>query len=188
MKARAVIDATGTWGNPNPAMSNGMWLKAEKQLQDVIDYTIPNVLKNKEKYANQHTAVVGGGHSAINLLLQLTQLKEQYPETTITWILRKKRVEDAFGGGSNDELAARGELGLSIAQFVTEGVVDVKSPFFIQSIRKTSDGIMLKSSNDTLRGIDRLIVKRHMAKGSLVSPRKTFISLARNRTAVPQRF
>lgn len=158
MKARAVIDATGTWGNPNPAMSNGLWLKAEKSLQAFVDYTIPNVIEQVQLYADKHIVVVGGGHSAINSLLQLVALKEQHPKTNITWILRKKRVEEAFGGGSNDELAARGELGLRIAKFVQEGIIQVKTPFLIQGIRKTSEGIQLKSSSEIITGIDRIIV------------------------------
>lgn len=158
MKARAIIDATGTWGNPNPAMANGLWLKAEKLLQNEMDYHIPNVFSHVETYANKHNAVIGGGHSAINSLLQLVDLKQQYPKTNITWILRKKRVEDAFGGGSNDELAARGDLGLRIAQYVKNGTIQVKTPFFIQGIRKTSDGLILKSETELIKGIDRLIV------------------------------
>lgn len=158
LRARAVIDATGTWGNPNPALSNGLWLKQEKSCSDIIDYSIPNVMAQKEIYTNKHIAVIGGGHSAINSLLQLVALKEQYSETTITWILRKNRVEDAFGGGSNDELAARGVLGQTIAKHVASGVIQVKTPFFIQSIRKTTSGIQLKSEDDTIVNIDRLIV------------------------------
>lgn len=158
LRARAVIDATGTWGNPNPALSNGLWLKQEKSCSDNIDYFIPNVMAQKEIYANKHIVVIGGGHSAINSLLQLVALKEQYPETKITWILRKNRVEDAFGGGSNDELAARGELGQTIAKHVASGVIQVKTPFFIQSIRKTTSGIQLKSEDDTIVNIDHLIV------------------------------
>lgn len=158
LKARAVIDATGTWGNPNPALSSGLWLKQEKNCSELIDYSIPNVNAQKEMYANKHTAVIGGGHSAINSLLQLVALKVEYPETTITWILRKNRVEDAFGGGSNDELAARGELGQTIARHVVNGVIQVQTPFFIQSIRKTASGILLKSENAVVTNIDRLIV------------------------------
>ena len=30
IEARAVIDVTGTWGNPNPANSTGIWLQNEK--------------------------------------------------------------------------------------------------------------------------------------------------------------
>ncbi|MGG4470722.1 hypothetical protein ABER68_22050 [Paenibacillus alvei] len=32
IEARAVIDATGTWGNPNPVNSSGILLKSEKNL------------------------------------------------------------------------------------------------------------------------------------------------------------
>ncbi|WP_336634612.1 hypothetical protein [Lysinibacillus fusiformis] len=32
IEARAVIDATGTWGNPNPANSTRVWLQNEKAL------------------------------------------------------------------------------------------------------------------------------------------------------------
>lgn len=157
MKASAVIDATGTWGNPNPALSNGLWLPSEKKLADRIDYHIPDVHKNEAIYANKRIAVVGGGHSAINSLLNLVTVKEKYPETAITWILRKNRVEDAFGGGSNDELAARGELGVRIAEFVHTGVIHVETPFRIQSIYE-QDGIVLKGENKVLEPFDRLVV------------------------------
>ena len=157
MKASAVIDATGTWGNPNPALSNGVWLPSEKKLADRIDYHIPDVHENETLYVNKRIAVVGGGHSSINSLLNLVTVKEKYPETTITWILRKNRVEDAFGGGSNDELAARGELGVRIAEFVHKGVIHVETPFRIQSIYE-QDGIVLKGENKVLDPFDRLVV------------------------------
>lgn len=158
MKAGAVIDATGTWGNPNPALSNGLLLKSEQNLHDSIDYHIPNVQQNKADYVNKQIAVIGGGHSAINSLLQLAELKAEFPQTNITWVLRKQRVEEAFGGGSNDELAARGELGLRIAKLVKNGTITVQTPFRIQSISKTEQGIQLKASTGKLEGLDRLIV------------------------------
>src|SRR5699024_12642204 len=37
VEARAIIDATGTWGNPNPATSNGVWLNSEKQCLNHIE-------------------------------------------------------------------------------------------------------------------------------------------------------
>ncbi|WP_338749441.1 NAD(P)-binding domain-containing protein [Bacillus sp. FJAT-52991] len=157
MKAKAVVDATGTWGNPNPAISNGVWLRTEKELASLIDYHIPNVETNKELYANKRIAVVGGGHSAINSLLNLVTLKQKYPETSITWILRKKRVEDAFGGGENDELAARGELGLRMAECVRNGQIQVEAPFMITGIRE-QNGMVLTSTEKTLEPFDRLIV------------------------------
>ncbi|MCG3087553.1 FAD-dependent oxidoreductase [Sporosarcina cyprini] len=157
MKAKAVIDATGTWGNPNPVKSNGVWLRTEKELASIIDYHIPNIEASKNLYANKRIAVIGGGHSAINSLLNLVALKEKYPNTSITWILRKKRVEDAFGGGSNDELAARGELGVRISDFVRDGYINVITPFLIKRIHK-QNGVVLESQHNKLEPFDRLIV------------------------------
>ncbi|MGM9948911.1 MAG: NAD(P)-binding domain-containing protein [Lysinibacillus sp.] len=156
-EARAVIDATGTWGNPNPAQANGVWLPDEKMLADKIDYMIPDFSADEALYANKRIAVIGGGHSAINSLLGLAGVKEKHPATSITWILRKKRVEDAFGGGSNDELAARGELGLRIAELVEKGVVEVETPFYIMSMSEQG-GIVLTGKERILPAFDRLIV------------------------------
>src|SRR5690606_21137465 len=108
--ASAIIDATGTWTQPNPILSDNVWTKAEKQLANNIFYGIPNVDELKNRYSGKHVAVVGGGHSAINTILELEKLKD----VKITWILRKKRVEDAYGGEDKDALAARGELGSRI--------------------------------------------------------------------------
>lgn len=157
MKASVVIDATGTWGNPNPALSNGVWLTSEKKLTDRIDYHIPDVDENHTLYANKRIAVVGGGHSAIHSLLNLVTVKEKHPDTVITWILRKLRVEDAYGGGSNDELAARGELGVRIAGYVQKGIVQVETSFRIQEVYE-QDGIVLKGENKVLESFDRLVV------------------------------
>lgn len=158
MKASAVIDATGTWGQPNPAASHGVLLPAEQALAPRIDYHIPNIAANETTYANQAIAVIGGGHSAIQSILQLVALKERYPQTTITWVLRKKRVEDALGGGAQDELAARGELGLQMAQLIQQQTIEVVTDFMVESLYNDSEGITLKDGKKKLRGFDRLIV------------------------------
>ncbi|OCS84641.1 NAD(P)-binding domain-containing protein [Caryophanon tenue] len=156
MKARAIIDATGTWGHPSPAASNGLWLRGEQQAAPFMTYTIPTD-EQLQLYASKHVAVIGSGHSAIQSLLQLVALKEHYPQTTITWIVRKARIEDAYGGGSNDELAARGELGLRIAYFVENGTIHVKTAFTIEQVRATSQRLTLKSQTETL-AVDYAIV------------------------------
>ncbi|KQL19466.1 NAD(P)-binding domain-containing protein [Cytobacillus solani] len=162
-EARAVIDATGTWGNPNPATSSGVWLNEEKSLHEQVFYGIPNILeKEKKRYANKRVAVVGGGHSAINALLDLAKLKETYDKTEIIWIMRRKRVEDAYGGEEKDALAARGELGSRIHSLVDEQKIKVVTPFRIQEVRKTQEGIMIKGHKDNeesiLNGIEEIIV------------------------------
>lgn len=157
-EAKAIIDATGTWGNPNPAVSSGIWLTEEKSLQGKIYYGIPNFLgKEQQRYANKRIAVVGGGHSAINALIDLAKLKELYPETEILWIMRRQRVEDAFGGEEKDALEARGLLGSKIHHLVDHEQVKVITPFYIQFVKKSENGIeLLGSQNGKQRRLDEI--------------------------------
>ncbi|MCR2823776.1 NAD(P)-binding domain-containing protein [Lederbergia panacisoli] len=162
-EAKAVIDATGTWGTPNPAVSSGIWLADEKSLQEKIYYGIPDILgKEQQRYTSKRVAVVGGGHSAINTLLDLTKLKESYPETEILWIMRRQRVEEAYGGKEKDALEARGLLGSKIHHMVDNQQVKVITPFRIQLVRKSEEGIeLIGTQNDNqirLDGIDEMIV------------------------------
>ncbi|MBP2079795.1 NAD(P)/FAD-dependent oxidoreductase [Oceanobacillus polygoni] len=162
-EARAVIDATGTWRNPNPANSNGIWLKEEEEIKNQVFYGIPDILKkNKRRYLNKRVAVIGGGHSAINSLLELAKLKEEYPTTEIVWVLRKGRVEEAYGGEELDALEARGELGSHIHKLVDSGVVRVLTPFRIQYVKGDNGKIELVGETEgclkTFSDIDEMIV------------------------------
>lgn len=88
----------------------------------------------------------------------MVSLKETYPETEITWILRKKRVEDALGGGTNDELAARGELGLKMKAIISNNTIQIETPFYIQSVLEKEEGLVLKGTDRKIGPFDELIV------------------------------
>ncbi|MDP9124592.1 MAG: arsenic resistance N-acetyltransferase ArsN2, partial [Pseudomonadota bacterium] len=85
-RARAVIDATGTWGTPNPLGATGLPALGEAALKGSIFYGIPDVLgAHRERYAGKKTLVVGAGHSAANALLSLAELAHAAPETKMVW-------------------------------------------------------------------------------------------------------
>lgn len=155
--ASAIIDATGTWATPNPVHADNVWTSAEQKLADKIFYGIPNIETLKERYTGKRIAVIGGGHSAINTILELEKLED----VEITWVLRKKRVEDAYGGEEKDALAARGELGSRIHTLVDEGKVKVFTPFYIEEIAQTSAGIIIKGEGligeQQLPAVDEII-------------------------------
>lgn len=158
LEARAIIDATGTWGQPNPVNADNIWTKEEKELNQHITYNIPDINgKDRSKFANKHVAVVGGGHSAINTILELATLKN----VEISWILRKSRVEEAYGGESLDALPARGQLGSRIHELVDQGKVKVYTPFLIQHVSKENAAIQLTGTvhNELkhIEGIDEII-------------------------------
>ncbi|MED4886420.1 NAD(P)-binding domain-containing protein [Lysinibacillus sp. FSL R7-0073] len=161
IEARAVIDATGTWGNPNPANSTGVWLQNEKALANHIEYGIPDINTNTKRYANKKIAVIGGGHSAINTLLALAELQEKNPATKLVWIMRKKSVEEAYGGEEKDALAARGALGVRIHELVDTGKVEVITPFYISHVKKEENIHIVGTINGeqkVLTGFEELIV------------------------------
>ena len=161
-EARAVIDATGTWNSPNPIGSGGVFAPGEAEHKEKIFYGIPDILgKLKNRYKNKSIAVIGGGHSAINTIIELNKLKEEFPDTTINWILRKKNLKDVYGGQEKDALKARGALGIKIAQLVDEHRVNVYTPFQIQEINEQNDQLtFIGFQHDKLQalpGIDEMI-------------------------------
>lgn len=130
LTAEAVIDASGTWFSPNPAGANGLFAIGEQQRADQIAYGMPDVLGTaRARYAGKTVAVLGVGHSAIGTLIDLAQLKDQTPGTKLIWLLRGDRPEKAFGGGANDKLAARGELGSRFATLVRDGKLQLETSF-----------------------------------------------------------
>ena len=140
-EARAVIDASGTWSQPNPAGADGLPAPGEAEAADRIAYGIPDVLgRDRARYAGRTTAVVGSGHSALNALIELTQLAEEAPGTRVLWIMRKERVEAAFGGEAADALPGRGELGIQGRALVESGAVEVWAPFRVAEIGRAADG------------------------------------------------
>ena len=135
LRADAVIDASGTWHSPNPAGANGLHAIGEQNAADKIAYGMPDVLgKQRARYAGKTVAVLGSGHSAIGTLMELARLAEQAPQTRPIWLLRGDNPAKAYGGGANDKLAARGELGAAFAALVAAERIEVESEFRVSHL------------------------------------------------------
>lgn len=155
--ARAVIDATGSWTTPNPIGADGLFAPGEAANAAHIAYGIPDVLgKARSRYAGKRVAVVGGGHSAINAILELIDLQQEAPATHITWILRKNHVSATYGGLENDQLPGRGLLGERIKALVESGAIEVITPFFTTRIERAGEQVRL--IGDTLRGEREIVI------------------------------
>ena len=145
--ARAVIDASGTWQNPNPLGASGLPADGEQAFADRIAYGMPDVLGTaRSRYANRRIAVVGAGYSAINTLLDLVRLTETAPQTRVSWLVRGTNLNRIYGGGEADELAARGHLGTALRAFVDAGRVQLVTGFYTQSIRADANGMILSGA------------------------------------------
>ncbi|MFE7311044.1 FAD-dependent oxidoreductase, partial [Streptomyces sp. NPDC057546] len=129
--ARAVIDASGTWTTPSPAGASGLPALGEKTAADRITYRVPD-LKDpavRARYAGKRTAVIGSGASAFTALAMLADLAKDEPGTHAVWILRRGISGSTFGGGTADQLPARGALGLAAKAAVDNGHADAVTGF-----------------------------------------------------------
>ena len=148
LRADAVIDCSGTWASPNPAGANGLAATGEHEAYRQIAYGMPDVLgKDRARYAGKTVAVLGAGHSAIGTLTDLAKLAQQAPETRAIWLLRGSDPAKAFGGGANDRLAARGELGAHFASLVASASVHVEAGFPVAAISQADGRLRIATSS-----------------------------------------
>jgi thioredoxin reductase len=159
VRADAVIDASGTWQSPNPAGANGLTAIGETQAANRIAYGMPDVIgKDRARYAGKTVAVLGAGHSAIGTLTDLAKLATQSPGTRPIWLLRGNDPAKAFGGGANDRLVARGELGAAFAALVAAGQIGVESDFRVSHIAADGPRLVVGSGDGQQLVVDELIV------------------------------
>jgi thioredoxin reductase len=142
--ARAVIDTSGTWQNPNPLGANGWPIEGEAEFADRIAYGIPDISgAARENYAGLRTLVLGSGHSAANALIDLANVAEREPATSMTWAVRGDSLTKIFGGGAADQLPARGALGQRLRSLAEEGQLAIEMTFSAQRLRMNGNGVLV---------------------------------------------
>jgi thioredoxin reductase len=139
--ARAVIDASGTWGSPNVLGASGIPARGEDAATPYLEHALPDVLgADRDRFAGKRTIVVGAGHSAANTLLSLAELAGQVPGTSVVWAIRSTSAARTYGGEADDALPARGALGTRLRAHVEAGTIELVPGFAVQGIRSTSNG------------------------------------------------
>jgi thioredoxin reductase len=141
--ARAVVDASGTWGRPNPLGSSGLPARGEEEAEaaGLVVGPLPDVLgRDRERFAGRRTLVVGSGHSAANTLLDLVRLAEEEPGTEVVWAVRRADASRVYGGGEADQLPARGRLGTDLRAAVRGRGVEQVTGFSTTELRVAAAG------------------------------------------------
>ncbi len=171
--ARAVVDASGTWTKPGPAGANGLPALGEHAAADRISYRVPDLTdpQVRSRYAGKRTAVVGAGASAFTALASLASLADladladlatpsDGAGTHVVWVLRRGISGSTFGGGSADQLPARGALGLAAKAAVDNGHADAVTGFRTEAIERDSEGrvILVAEDGRRLDPVDEVIV------------------------------
>jgi hypothetical protein len=158
-----VIDASGTWSQPNPLGATGTPAHGEASHADRVVYGIPDVLgKERALYAGRRVLVIGGGHSAANALLDLSRLAETDTRLQLTWALRSTNLARVFGGGAADKLPARGKLGSDLKRLAESRRLDIVMAFHAERVETRGEGVTVGGSGPSgavvLGPFDRIIV------------------------------
>src|SRR5215213_998462 len=146
LQARAVIDASGTWTQPNPLGASGLPALGEPDAGARITYGLPDIGgRDRDRYAGRRTVVVGAGHSGATSLLALAELQQQAPGTEVVWAVRSATPRPLVGKGSAeaDELPARGRLATDLAALVEAGRIELVSGFRIHTVELAGDRVRL---------------------------------------------
>ncbi|WP_249998316.1 FAD-dependent oxidoreductase [Actinoplanes sp. M2I2] len=152
--ARAVIDASGTWGKPNVLGASGIPAHGETEAAAYVETALPDVLgRDRDRFAGRRVLVVGAGHSAASTLLDLA---ENALGTTVTWAIRAATPARTYGGESADALPARGALGTRLREHVESGAITLLTGFSVQSVTAGPDGVEVSDGTRTVTA-DRVV-------------------------------
>ncbi|MCU7821008.1 FAD-dependent oxidoreductase [Kitasatospora sp. DSM 101779] len=145
IRARAVVDASGTWSTPNPLGANGLPALGERAANGRISYRIPDLTDPtvRERFVGKRTAVVGTGASAFTALAHLADLAEDESGTHAVWVLRRGINGSTYGGGEADQLPARGALGLRAKKAVDDGHAAALTGFRTAVVEPVGDRLVL---------------------------------------------
>ena len=130
LHARSVIDASGTWFQPNPVGSDGLSAMGERAAAaaGLVTY-IPPTPEQAASWAGRHVVVIGSGHSAMTAVIGLAETVRHEPTTRVTWALRRRAVGDTLGGPADSVLPQRDALCTRVGAAVDEGLVTLVTGF-----------------------------------------------------------
>lgn len=158
LRARAVIDASGTWRTPNALGSGGLPALGEPEAAGFVSAALPDVQgADRDAFAGKRTLVVGAGHSAANTLLALAQLAQQEPGTEVVWAIRGTGAQRTYGGQDADALPARGALGSRLRALVDSGRVELLAGFGIDALAVAGDRVSATAVDGRAVLVDRIV-------------------------------
>ena len=117
--ADAVVDSTGTYGNPNALGDAGIPAPGEGALADRIVRRLPDVAAEAGAWAGRSVLLTGAGHSAQTAARALAGL----PATKVVWAVRSP--DPSFFAVEDDPLPERDSLSRTARELTAGAAADV---------------------------------------------------------------
>jgi cation diffusion facilitator CzcD-associated flavoprotein CzcO len=135
-RADLVIDATGTYANPNSLGDAGIPAPGERALGAEIRRHIPDFERGAADWAGKTVLLAGAGHSAQTAARELALLAFKAPGTRVVWVLR--HPQPGWGSHPGDPLAGRVALAAQAAALASgfSPAVEVRRGAVVEEIAR----------------------------------------------------
>ena len=157
--ADVVIDATGTYGNPNRLGDGGIDAVNERAFEDRIVRLLPAFDETARDWAGRTILLTGSGHSAQTAARQLAVLARDAPGTHVVWAVRNPRTD--WGAVDADPLPERAALNAAAARLAAgaSDAVELRAGCVTDALRARDGRIVVTLRNgdaDELE-VDRIL-------------------------------
>src|SRR3954447_16283111 len=159
--ADVVIDATGTYGNPNSLGDAGIPAPGESAHEARITRRLPDFAQEAGEWAGRSILLTGGGHSAQTAARALAELARDAPDTRVVWAIRSPGPT-WFAAEGDDPLPERASLVTSSHELAggASDAVDVRPGRVTEALRGAEgDRVAVALRNGTVEEVvaDRVL-------------------------------
>ncbi|MFO0807502.1 MAG: NAD(P)-binding domain-containing protein [Gemmataceae bacterium] len=121
VEADAILDCTGTYGQPRWLGEAGLPAAGESAIRSQIAYTLDDIVgADRAKYAGKSVLVVGAGFSAATTVCALADLAVRHADMWTVWLARGPRSQP-LPRDPNDVLRERDRLAARANSLATRG-------------------------------------------------------------------
>jgi len=159
--ADVVIDATGTYANPNRLGDGGIDAVNERAFDDRIARFLPDLHDRDEAagWAGRTILLTGAGHCAQTAAAQLAALARAAPATEVVWAVRDPAPD--WGAVADDPLPERAALAASAAQLAAGAspAVTVRGGCVTEALHARGDriAVTLRNGDPVRLEVDRIL-------------------------------
>jgi thioredoxin reductase len=132
--ADAVVDCTGTYGNPNALGDGGIPAPGERALSRRIERKLPRLEGEGGQWAGATILLTGAGHSAQTAARALAELARDAHGTRVIWAIRSP--EPTWGAVDGDPLPERARLTRAARELLggASGAIDARLGYVTEAL------------------------------------------------------
>lgn len=157
--ADAVIDSSGTYGNPNHLGDGGIPAPGERDFEHRIVRYLPVLEDEPAAWAGRTVLLTGAGHSAQTAARAFAAFARHAPGTRVVWAVRNPRPD--WGAVSGDPLHERAALSRAAAEIAggASPAIDLLPGTVTESLSGDGDRVAVALRNGALESVsvDRIL-------------------------------